>query len=231
MGQLPKKYHIHKKYHISDDGDVYRVNDDGSFTALGNIEEGLSKTHNGLATEHNESSATATPPVKSTVNYNDRDHNEEFEKKPRHGRNTVKWIIAILILAAIGVAGYVYYYYVEIVPHRPIDDTVNCGACDSTVYIYNQAQVMTTDIDTVAAYYLQAETTAQSEVVSYNEQVQDQATDNYDSMNLATVCNSNDIWLNFPVWKRPPYLALNSSHINAICEFVRNNGSADRSGW
>lgn len=27
------------KYHISDDGKVYRINEDGSFTSLGNIED------------------------------------------------------------------------------------------------------------------------------------------------------------------------------------------------
>lgn len=38
MGQGPKKYHI------SDDGQVYRINDDGSFTSVGNIEDIEKKT-------------------------------------------------------------------------------------------------------------------------------------------------------------------------------------------
>ncbi len=33
MGQLPNKYHI------LDDGSVYKVNEDGSFTSVGNVEE------------------------------------------------------------------------------------------------------------------------------------------------------------------------------------------------
>ena len=33
MGQLPNKYHI------SDDGKIYKINDDGSFTLVGNIDD------------------------------------------------------------------------------------------------------------------------------------------------------------------------------------------------
>lgn len=33
MGEIPKKYHV------TDDGDVYRINEDGSFTSMGNAEK------------------------------------------------------------------------------------------------------------------------------------------------------------------------------------------------
>lgn len=33
MGQIPKKYHI------TEEGDIYKINDDGSFTSMGNVEK------------------------------------------------------------------------------------------------------------------------------------------------------------------------------------------------
>ncbi|MGN0225643.1 MAG: hypothetical protein ACI4A7_06135 [Prevotella sp.] len=33
-----------KKYHITDNGDIYRVNNDGSFTSMGNAEENINNT-------------------------------------------------------------------------------------------------------------------------------------------------------------------------------------------
>lgn len=36
MGDTPKKYHI------TDNGDIYKVNDDGSFTSMGNaVDDGV----------------------------------------------------------------------------------------------------------------------------------------------------------------------------------------------
>ncbi len=39
MGENPKKYHV------TDDGDIYRINEDGSFTSMGNAEKMSSNTH------------------------------------------------------------------------------------------------------------------------------------------------------------------------------------------
>ena len=33
------------KYHVTDDGDIFRINDDGSFTSIGNAEKMLSLIH------------------------------------------------------------------------------------------------------------------------------------------------------------------------------------------
>lgn len=213
MGQQPKKYHI------SDDGKVYRVNDDGSFTELGNIEESFSNTQNNPVTEPDKSSATAPPPVGSATDYYACDYNEEFEEKPRRGRKIVKWFIALLFLAAIGVA---VAYFIEVNRYH-YDNTVSYGTCDSTeVYIYDEAAAQTA-ADSAEYYQSKVEDAA------YYEPEHATATtghniDEYENMQLATVWNSNDICLTFPIWKQYP--ALNSSHVNAISEFVRNNSDS-----
>lgn len=55
MGQEPKKYHV------SDDGKVYRVNEDGSFTELGNAENLPGTGDSGMITQSNTSVEIVSP--------------------------------------------------------------------------------------------------------------------------------------------------------------------------
>lgn len=68
MGEKPKKYHV------TDDGDVYRINDDGSFTSMGNAEQ---MTETAVPQRETGSSTSTAPsmtdsPIKPYVNRNRR---------------------------------------------------------------------------------------------------------------------------------------------------------------
>lgn len=57
MGEIPKKYHI------TDNGDIYKVNDDGSFTSMGNAEQYIEVPKNNLP------ESNPTSPSNSKVRY------------------------------------------------------------------------------------------------------------------------------------------------------------------
>lgn len=93
MGQIPNK-----KYHVSDDGNVFRVNEDGSFTEMGNIEESFAEK-TGTAPET--TGSIPPPPYFGPDKYNEYEYEEEEE--PRKSKKWV-WILLILIIVGGGLA-------------------------------------------------------------------------------------------------------------------------------
>lgn len=81
MGQLPNKYHI------SDDGSVNKINDDGSFTYVGNIEELP------LGTTINKS---GPPPIPGFKDEQDASNNKG------RGRRNYSWLWVTTLVVFIG---------------------------------------------------------------------------------------------------------------------------------
>lgn len=89
MGEIPQK-----KYHISDDGKVYRVNEDGSFTEMGNIEDSFSDKksidvgNSGLKNKE----STNTSNFKNTV----------------VTRKKIGWILLLILLVGAGIGIFIF---------------------------------------------------------------------------------------------------------------------------
>lgn len=78
-----------KKYHVTDDGDIFRINDDGSFTSIGNAEK-----MSGSKSEESADSAT------NTVSSND----ESFKTSKQHNSRKRLWVICALAFLLSGAA-------------------------------------------------------------------------------------------------------------------------------
>ena len=88
MGQT----NLENKYHVNSNGDIFKVNDDGSFTNLGNVEELQNKTiprKSGISKKNNT--------IKSTQSKIDSSKQVEVEKKEGRG-----CLVAIIIMCVIG---------------------------------------------------------------------------------------------------------------------------------
>lgn len=96
MGQIPNK-----KYHVSDDGKVFRVNEDGSFTEMGNIEESFAEKNR--TTPETTNSIPPSPPNFDPDNYKENYNDYEEEEEPRKSKKWL-WILLILIIAGGGLA-------------------------------------------------------------------------------------------------------------------------------
>lgn len=83
MGQEPKKYHV------TDDGKIYRVNEDGSFTEMGNVEDSAS------AKDKNRNDNT-------TVQQPDYAPYEDYEYDEQRGKKKWWYIASIIIIVAAG---------------------------------------------------------------------------------------------------------------------------------
>lgn len=97
MGQQPKKYHV------TDEGIVYRVNEDGSFTEMGNAEEFSDST---LNSSHREN---------KTISKNDNQHSVN--------QNKYSWFKkSIFVIITLLIAVFLVFYFIFPVEHKIISE-------------------------------------------------------------------------------------------------------------
>ena len=82
MGENPKKYHV------TDDGDVYRVNEDGSFTSMGNAEKMSSPTQTEKTISQSTEPSADDKPVKPFI-------------ENKHQGLVIEMIISVFLLGSI----------------------------------------------------------------------------------------------------------------------------------
>lgn len=92
---------VQNKYHISDDGKVYKVNDDGSFTSMGNVEN-LANT-----SENNKRNA----PNESQTSFEQKDDKESIWWKKEGLWVKVLFCVVCLLNIAQIIEIYSIYYY------------------------------------------------------------------------------------------------------------------------
>ncbi|MDE6339206.1 MAG: hypothetical protein K2K97_05400 [Muribaculaceae bacterium] len=117
MGETPNK-----KYHITEDGDVYKVNDDGSFTSMGNAENYSKSTEKSSQpqdlnpkSEEEVANFNRNAAASDTYSRRGKENLEAYRKKKENGlpthksNNTSKVLLWLLIIG--GLIGFVYFNY------------------------------------------------------------------------------------------------------------------------
>ena len=95
------------KYHVSDEGKVFRVNDDGSFTEVGNVKDINSNHHPDKDSSFSNSQEISHKPDED----NSKKENKGINQESNHSKKISPWlIISVLALCAIFVLVLVYTY-------------------------------------------------------------------------------------------------------------------------